>query len=143
MNHLVPCPECRRHVRVTETECPFCARPLDLAGTPEPQLPRVRLGRAATFAFGATLASLTAVVSCGGEATENPSGSAGTTSGAGTSAGGAAAGTGGNGNAGTSTIVPPYGVPPFAGSGGVLYGLAPDDAGGPDDASAGAGGVPK
>ena len=137
MNHLVPCPECRRHVRVTETECPFCALPLDLAGTPEPRLPRARLGRAATFAFGATLASVTAVASCGGEATESPSGSGGTTSGGGASAGGTAAGTGGNSNAGTGAIAQPYGVPPFGGTGngGLLYGAPPSDD------PAGAGGV--
>ena len=39
MSHLVPCPECNRHVRVTETACPFCALPLDLSASPEPQLP--------------------------------------------------------------------------------------------------------
>jgi len=66
MNHLVPCPECSRHVRVSETECPFCALPLDLAGTPEPRLPRERLSRAATLAFGATLASATALAACSG-----------------------------------------------------------------------------
>lgn len=64
MNHLVPCPECGRHVRVSESDCPFCALPLELAGTPEPRLPGARLSRAATLAFGATLASATALAAC-------------------------------------------------------------------------------
>jgi hypothetical protein len=64
MKHLVPCPECNRHVRVSELECPFCALPLDLANTPPPQLPRGRLSRAATLAFGATLVSATAIAAC-------------------------------------------------------------------------------
>ncbi len=68
MSHLVPCPECNRHVRVTEAVCPFCALPLDLAGTPEPRLPRTRLSRAATLAFGATLASASALAACEGGA---------------------------------------------------------------------------
>ncbi|HEY4105703.1 MAG TPA: hypothetical protein VGM44_17510, partial [Polyangiaceae bacterium] len=82
MSHLVPCPECSRHVRAAETECPFCAQPLDLAGTPEPALPKTRLGRAATFAFGATLASATALAACSGSDSDDSSagGSAGTTS---------------------------------------------------------------
>jgi hypothetical protein len=102
MNHLVPCPECSRHVRVSETECPFCALPLDLAGTPEPQLPRSRLGRAATFAFGATLVSATALAACGGDA-DDSSANGGAAGAATSGAGGAAAGTGGS-TAGTSNV---------------------------------------
>ena len=51
MNQLVPCPECNRHVRVSDSECPFCALPLDLSATPPPRLPSERLSRAATLAF--------------------------------------------------------------------------------------------
>jgi len=92
MSHLVPCPECSRHVRVSEAACPFCALPLDLAGTPEPQLPKTRLGRAATFAFGATLVSASALAACSGsDETPGSGGSGGTTATAGS--GGAAAGT--------------------------------------------------
>src|SRR5450432_3685416 len=77
MKHLVPCPECNRHVRVSELECPFCASPLDLANTPPPQLPRSRLSRAATLAFGATLVSATAISACSaGTAVAPPYGSA-------------------------------------------------------------------
>jgi hypothetical protein len=89
MKHLVPCPECNRHVRVSELECPFCALPLDLAHTPAPQLPRGRLSRAATLAFGATFVSATALSACGGDAEEsaNNAGAAGLAS-AGASLGG-------------------------------------------------------
>jgi len=54
MTQLEPCPHCHRHVNVHEASCPFCTGSLagafaDLA----PRVaPRVRLGRAAVFAFG-------------------------------------------------------------------------------------------
>jgi hypothetical protein len=63
MVHLVPCPACERHVRVSETRCPFCGEGLDLANSPLPVLPTRRLGRAATFAFSATLVA----AACGGK----------------------------------------------------------------------------
>jgi len=55
MNQLAPCPHCHRHVTVSETSCPFCACSLAEAfASRAPRLaPRARLGRAATFAFGA------------------------------------------------------------------------------------------
>ena len=59
MTHLSPCPACQRHVRVSEPSCPFCGVTLELGATPAPVLPKTRLGRAATFAFGATLAGMT------------------------------------------------------------------------------------
>ncbi len=54
MSQLEPCPRCHRHVRITETSCPFCAHALADAFTNvvARAAPRVRLGRAATFAFG-------------------------------------------------------------------------------------------
>ena len=52
MNQLEPCPHCHRHVRVDETACPFCAGAVDFTGVAPRVLPRIRLGRAATFAFG-------------------------------------------------------------------------------------------
>jgi hypothetical protein len=124
MNQLVPCPECSRHVRISETQCPFCAQPLDLASVPEPRLPQGRLSRAATFAFGATLASATALAACGGSAEESSTNGAG--------AGGAPSGAGGTrtdgGNGGSAqagsigTIMASYGgaprppVPPVNGT---------------------------
>jgi len=65
MSQLTPCPECQRHVRKTEARCPFCASALSLAHVPVPVLPRKRLGRAATFAFGASVVGATALVGCG------------------------------------------------------------------------------
>ena len=55
MNQLEPCPQCHRHVSVSETSCPFCSRSLAEAfANRAPRVaPRARLGRAATFAFGA------------------------------------------------------------------------------------------
>jgi len=132
MNHLVPCPECNRHVRVSATECPFCALPLDLAATPEPRLPSGRLSRAATLAFGfsATLASATTIAACGAQVpvygTPAPEGGA-----AGMSASAGAPSTGGGGP------TPVYGAPAGgqdgtgtagSGSGGgpvPIYGAAP------------------
>lgn len=64
MNQLVPCPECSRHVRKNETTCPFCGQALALAHLPAPAVPRRRLGRAATFAFGASVVGATALVAC-------------------------------------------------------------------------------
>jgi hypothetical protein len=115
MKQLVPCPQCSRHVRVSETECPFCALPLDLAGTPEPQLPRTRLGRAATFAFGATLVSATALAACGTDSDDSSGGGGGTSSaGATSSAGSAGTGNSSAGStsaAGTGSAMPLYGAP--------------------------------
>jgi hypothetical protein len=104
MSHLVPCPACSRHVRVTEPTCPFCGDGLALAGTPAPELPKTRLGRAAAFAFGATLVGVTTVVACGGDDTSTGGTGGGTTTGAAgqsTGASGSAAGAGG-GSAGAS-----------------------------------------
>src|SRR4051812_10618389 len=64
MSQLTPCPECQRHVRKTEARCPFCDSALSLSHLPAPVLPRQRLGRAATFAFGAGVVGATALVSC-------------------------------------------------------------------------------
>jgi hypothetical protein len=59
MSHLVPCPACDRHVRLTERACPFCATALDARRTvPTLPLPGVGVGRLAlfTFALSASLA---------------------------------------------------------------------------------------
>ncbi len=53
MSALQPCLACRRHVRATEASCPFChAAVTEVAPRP---MPTQRLGRAATFAFGAAV----------------------------------------------------------------------------------------
>jgi hypothetical protein len=62
MTQLEPCPHCNRHVKVSETSCPFCAGVLALASSPPRVAPRARLGRAAVFAFGVVA---TTQVACG------------------------------------------------------------------------------
>lgn len=54
MTHLAACPSCARHVRVSETLCPFCAASLpdELRSRPPQALPASRLSRAATYALG-------------------------------------------------------------------------------------------
>jgi hypothetical protein len=56
---LFPCPGCARHVRRSSLACPFCALDVREAArtTPIRRRPRERLGRAATFAFGAAAIS--------------------------------------------------------------------------------------
>src|SRR4051812_38400204 len=82
---LVPCPSCQRHVLATEAACPFCASllPSDLGSRAVPGATQ-RLGRAAAFVFGASLA----VTAC---ASSVSSGS-GATEGAGTSGSGGGGG---------------------------------------------------
>jgi hypothetical protein len=61
MDRLEPCPSCQRHVRVSETSCPFCGMNVQaLSALPERAMPAARLGRAALFAFGVTAAAATA-----------------------------------------------------------------------------------
>jgi len=153
MSDLVPCPACDRHVRKHESACPFCSVELSLQHLPPAALPRSRLGRAATFAFGATLAGA-ALVACGGESEQGKKGGGGGSAGgsatggnatggsnaaAGNAMGGsnAAAGNamGGNnaaaGNAMGGNVAQPYGVPPLGGSGQVPpYGTPPSEGGG-------------
>jgi hypothetical protein len=96
-----------------------------LSHLPAHALPRSRLGRAATFAFGATLVSATALVGCGGESEGKKEGEGGAASGGsaagGTDSGGADAGQ----SAAGSGVVPLYGGVPAAGndSGGAPNGF--------------------
>jgi hypothetical protein len=143
MTQLIPCPGCNRHVRQSESSCPFCSVALSLADTPPPLLPRSRLGRAATFAFGATVVSATALDGCGSDDEDDgggKGGKGGTSAMAGMSNGG-------------STVVPVYGAPSagtggdtasggsgagtgnMGGSGAALYGAPPS--GGSQNTSAG------
>ena len=134
MNQLIPCPGCHRHVRQVETSCPFCRAALSFADAPAPLLPRTRLGRAATFAFGATLVGATALVACGGESEEGKKGggagsaAGGTTGKAGAASGGSSAGLAGAASGGSSA-----GNQPIGGTGiGPVYG-APAGGTGNDD----------
>ena len=121
MNHLLPCSECQRHVRALEPRCPFCDAELDLSHSPAPVLPSRRLGRAALFAFGATLIGAT-TIGCGDSDESTGTGGAGSEAGGGGSSGSAGA-TGGTAG---EPIAPAYGaVPPDDGGDRPLYGAAP------------------
>lgn len=60
MNELLPCGECRRHVAVTASTCPFCGATREASTPASARLGR--LSRAAVFA-GAALAT----TACGGK----------------------------------------------------------------------------
>jgi hypothetical protein len=55
---LIPCPTCRRHVRVGDATCPFCASalPHDHASRAVPSA-STRLGRSALFAFAVSVSA--------------------------------------------------------------------------------------
>lgn len=128
MHQLVPCPNCDRHVRQNENACPFCSAELMLQHLAPPVLPRGRLGRAATFAFGASLVGATSLVACGGESeTDKPGGGGATSHGGSNSAGHAGSGgsRAGSFNGEGGNIAQPYGVPPFGGSAQPTYGAPP------------------
>jgi hypothetical protein len=116
---LVPCARCARHARVTEASCPFCGAeiaPNEARARIVPGTTR-RLGRAAAFVFGASVAA----VACESEVTvsdpgEEASGPSGQTTGVGSTAGGQA-GMGGREES-TGNIAPVYGVPAVGGAGG-------------------------
>jgi len=54
---LAPCPSCSRHVRTSETSCPFCKTVLAAGALSASAIPGTptRLSRAAAFAFTASL----------------------------------------------------------------------------------------
>jgi hypothetical protein len=59
---LIACPSCSRHVRTSESACPFCKGelPASFASLPAPRPPSERLSRAALYAFGASSIGLAA-----------------------------------------------------------------------------------
>lgn len=64
MNRLVSCPSCRRHVRLSDALCPFCGDDVSAVSPPPAPQTFARLGRAAIFAFGASVG----VAACGSDA---------------------------------------------------------------------------
>lgn len=62
--HFAPCESCGRHIRVSESACPFCdaTTSSSFRALAAPAAPGKRLSRAALFVFGA--ASATAVAGC-------------------------------------------------------------------------------
>jgi hypothetical protein len=120
---LLPCPSCARHVRRSESACPFCGNALALE--PEAALSVVpRLGRAALFTFGAALATS----ACTGTGAPVPLyGAPSIDSGAADAAPPIDAGN-------DATVLAMYGGPPIdAGSPGPLYGAPALDSGGISD----------
>lgn len=140
MDAFRSCPSCRRHVRVEEASCPFCAALLSPVRVRSVAWPR--LARGAMLAFGATLA-----VNCGSEVTvpaDDDQGTGAGTTGVGGAGGEGGEGVGASGAAGGSGIgggiAPAYGSPGVGGATGVgggaggetsngggfpLYGAAP------------------
>ena len=72
--HLSACPACARHVRVSESACPFGHASLsdDFRARPAPRAPRSGLSRAALYALGASAVALSpgCVLAYGGPAVE-------------------------------------------------------------------------
>lgn len=134
LSHVL-CPSCRRHVRLDDPRCPFCAEALPTSLAPSGVAPGRRLGRAATFAFGAAVATAT-TLACGDDSSAPPdaarldsgasrmdSGSSGSDSGTSMDAGAdrdSATATDSGVDSGMSDdagfdaggIAPPYGAPP-------------------------------
>lgn len=55
MTLLIPCPQCNRHVRRSESACPFCGTSVSaaIAATPERAVPLTRMSRSALAMFAA------------------------------------------------------------------------------------------
>jgi hypothetical protein len=123
MNHLTPCTICSRHVRVSESACPFCGSALDLSDVPPPVVPARRLGRAALFTFSATLAAGLAAASCGSD-DDGGGGTGGVSALYGmpgdSAVGGSSGSAGAAGEAGATSSGGQAGAP------NTLYGLPPD-----------------
>ena len=56
---LLPCPECRRHVRQSESHCPFCVAALESSVSGGPPRPPSRVSRAAQLLWGILFAACT------------------------------------------------------------------------------------
>lgn len=119
MTQLLPCPSCARHVRRTESTCPFCSATISLAGLPARRAPAERLGRAATLAFGAAVATSVAACSSpaptpGTDAATNDAATVTDDTGTGeTDGGGVDAASPVDANVDTGTPVAAYGGPMF------------------------------
>ena len=112
--HLAACPACSRHVRVTETACPFCGGALadSFRAQTAPVPLTVRLSRAALLALGTGTLSLAAA--CGGATSSVPSDGGGGAD-AKTSEvpdGASSVFDSGNGGYDSSNVAVPYGLPP-------------------------------
>ncbi|HVU02360.1 MAG TPA: hypothetical protein VHE30_11440 [Polyangiaceae bacterium] len=122
MSHLIPCPGCSRHLRRSESACPFCGADVRATMTvaPERTMPTSRLGRGALFAFAAATVG---AVACGGSSDTN-TGSNGIDKGDastedGSSGTGGVDGSGGLSSGDGGSAVALYGAPYFGGAGGM------------------------
>ena len=129
---LVPCSSCRRHVRASESSCPFCAAalPFDVRAETVSAGPRRRLGSLAVMAFRATALSA-AMTTCGGKVEEPAEGgdassdAAAGASGAGAGSPGGSSGTGGSGGRGGFGTGGRAGNPPGDGGPVPIYRATP------------------
>lgn len=146
MNHLLPCTGCERHVRAADPLCPFCgeALPMSLRQTSAPALPALRLGRAATFAFGASMA----VTACGGTMGDTDAGPTPSDAGSASDSGGGATDAGVEEDAGSMMgddagmmMMTDAGDDPDAGADAGADTDAGTDAGADTDAGVDAGGI--
>jgi hypothetical protein len=102
MSHFVLCPSCKRHVRPTEVDCPFCSRviPEEVRSAAPLPAPPTGLSRTRAYAFRAAIVASVAGVACGsGEQNPGPGDGGGATGGS-TASGGSAGSTGGNAGTG-------------------------------------------
>ena len=125
MSNLLPCPACRRHVRVDEPSCPFCSsdlgdrpvRPRSLSVLPS------GLSRAAIVALGTAALAGTIVIGCSDDETSDTSNSGGaSSSGSSSSSGSGASSSSGSGEGGGGGGVGGSGGTGEGGAGGGLGG---------------------
>jgi hypothetical protein len=117
---LAPCPSCSRHVNTNEPSCPFCKSALPaLVAIPGASQ---RLGRAAAFAFSASLAVAGCTAGVSAPTGDGGTGN-GTNDGGGTQDGATRTDGGFPVKDGSTTppddggIQPPYGAPAYGGAG--------------------------
>jgi endogenous inhibitor of DNA gyrase (YacG/DUF329 family) len=115
---LVPCPDCQRHVRVGEGNCPFCGAAVDdeQGAAARVSIPTKRLGSLAIMMFRTTALGA-AIVACGGDDSSKPATDSGSDVGSGGSTG--AGGTFGIGGAPTDNTGGGMGTGGSPGTGGV------------------------
>jgi hypothetical protein len=137
VSHL-PCPSCQRHVRLSDTACPFCATILPLAvPSSSAHEPAPRLGRIAVLAAGAAM--MAGLAACDDPAQpKTGTGGASATGGKGGVAGASA--TGGKGGAAGASATGGKGGAAGASATGGKGGTAGGGTGGAAGAGGGAGG---
>ena len=129
VEELEPCPNCKRHVRMSERACPFCREKVSLVNGPVVDLPNARLSRGQIMAFrtlvgaglvGASAAGLASGCAVYGAPCDPPNcdGSPAQTAGSGGAGGGGRSATGGAATGGVSGSGGSSGTGGVAGQGG-------------------------